>query len=88
MYSDAIVGRHISLAVGSAGVTVITMLLHTKSPFFTLMGMFQILLSFPLAYFARCHVYLLCLLLCFIIIVMCMFFVYLFAIMITKHPIS
>ena len=51
MYSDAIVGRDISLAVGSAGVTVITMLLHTKSPFFTLMGMFQILLSFPLAYF-------------------------------------
>jgi len=33
MYSDAIVGRDISLAVGIAGVTVITMLLHTKSPF-------------------------------------------------------
>ena len=40
-----------ALAVGSAGVTMIAMLIHTKSPFLTLMGLFQILLSFPLAYF-------------------------------------
>ena len=51
LYSDAIVGRDMALAVGSAGVTVIAMLVHTKSPFLTLMGLFQIILSFPLAYF-------------------------------------
>jgi len=50
-YSDAIVGRDMALAVGSAGVTIVAMVLHTQSPFLTLMGLFQILLSFPLAYF-------------------------------------
>mmetsp|Transcript_3888 Transcript_3888/g.8675 ORF Transcript_3888/g.8675 Transcript_3888/m.8675 type:complete len:1195 (+) Transcript_3888:233-3817(+) len=50
-YSDSIVGRDMSLAVGSAGVTVVAMIIHTKSPFLTLMGLFQIILSFPLAYF-------------------------------------
>ena len=44
-------GRDMTLAVGSAGVTIIAMLIHTKSPFLTLMGLLQILLSFPLAYF-------------------------------------
>lgn len=51
IYSDSIVGRDMSLAVGSAGVTFIAMMIHTKSPFLTLMGLLQILLSFPLAYF-------------------------------------
>eukprot|EP00580_Thalassiosira_gravida_P014932 CAMPEP_0201661984 /NCGR_PEP_ID=MMETSP0494-20130426/4208_1 /ASSEMBLY_ACC=CAM_ASM_000839 /TAXON_ID=420259 /ORGANISM="Thalassiosira gravida, Strain GMp14c1" /LENGTH=1144 /DNA_ID=CAMNT_0048140245 /DNA_START=29 /DNA_END=3463 /DNA_ORIENTATION=+ len=51
IYSDAIVGRDMVLAVGSAGVTIIAMVIHTQSPFLTLMGLFQILLSFPLAYF-------------------------------------
>ncbi|KAL7467681.1 hypothetical protein ACHAXS_007918 [Conticribra weissflogii] len=50
-YSDSIVGRDMILAVGSAGVTVIAMIIHTKSPFLTLMGLLQIILSFPLAYF-------------------------------------
>ena len=50
-YSDSIVGRDMALAVGSAGVTIIAMMIHTKSPWLTLMGLFQILLSFPLAYF-------------------------------------
>jgi len=51
IYADAIVGRDMSLAVGSAGVTIVAMVVHTQSPFLTLMGLFQILLSFPLAYF-------------------------------------
>lgn len=50
-YSEAIAGRDMTLAVGSALVTVVAMLVHTRSPFLTLMGLFQILLSFPLAYF-------------------------------------
>jgi len=50
-YSDAIVGRDMTLAIGSAGVTALAMLVHTKSPFLTMMGLFQIILSFPLAYF-------------------------------------
>jgi len=50
-YSDSIVGRDMALAVGSAGVTIFAMMIHTKSPWLTLMGLFQILLSFPLAYF-------------------------------------
>lgn len=56
-YQDAIIGRDMALAVGSAGVTVIAMLIHTKSPFLTLMGLFQILLSFPLAYFVYYFVF-------------------------------
>ena len=32
-------------------MTVVAMVVHTKSPFLTLMGLFQIVLSFPLAYF-------------------------------------
>ena len=51
MYADAIVGRDMSLAMGSVGVTVIAMLLQRRVLFLTLMGLFQILLSFPLAYF-------------------------------------
>ncbi|KAL7542061.1 hypothetical protein ACHAWF_007089 [Thalassiosira exigua] len=53
LYADAIVGRDMTLAVGSAGVTVFAMLLHTRSPFLTFifMGLLQILLSFPLSYF-------------------------------------
>jgi len=47
-YSDAIVGRDMLLAIGSAGVTALAMLVHTKSPFLTMMGLFQIILSFPL----------------------------------------
>ena len=47
-YSDSIVGRDMALAVGSAGVTIIAMVVHTKIPWLTLMGLFQILLSFPL----------------------------------------
>ena len=47
-YSDAIVGRDMTLAIGSAGVTALAMLVHTKSAFLTMMGLFQIILSFPL----------------------------------------
>mmetsp|Transcript_19254 Transcript_19254/g.39804 ORF Transcript_19254/g.39804 Transcript_19254/m.39804 type:complete len:1128 (-) Transcript_19254:503-3886(-) len=40
-----------SLAVGSAFMTCIAMMFHTKSPFLTVVGLAQIVLSFPLAFF-------------------------------------
>ena len=51
LYTDGILGKDMTLAVGSAGVTVVAMVVHTRSPFLTLLGLCQILLSFPLAYF-------------------------------------
>ena len=39
------------LAVGSAGITLIAMVVHTRSPFLALVGLLQIVLSFPVAYF-------------------------------------
>lgn len=41
----------IVLAIGSGIVTSIAILIHTRSPFLTVVGLAQILLSFPLAYF-------------------------------------
>ena len=40
-----------ALAVGSAGITLVAMVIHTRSPFLALVGLLQIVLSFPLAYF-------------------------------------
>mmetsp|Transcript_7523 Transcript_7523/g.15390 ORF Transcript_7523/g.15390 Transcript_7523/m.15390 type:complete len:1133 (-) Transcript_7523:134-3532(-) len=40
-----------SLAVGSAFMTCIAMMLHTRSPFITVVGLAQIVISFPLAFF-------------------------------------
>jgi hypothetical protein len=40
-----------SLAIGSAVVTTIAMVVHTRSPFLSLIGLLQIVLSFPLAFF-------------------------------------
>lgn len=47
-YSDSIVGKDMALAAGSAVVTTIAMMIHTKSPWLTLIGLIQILFSFPL----------------------------------------
>lgn len=40
-----------ALAVGSAGITLLAMVIHTRSPFLALVGLLQIVLAFPLAYF-------------------------------------
>ncbi|KAL7561599.1 hypothetical protein ACA910_004188 [Epithemia clementina (nom. ined.)] len=40
-----------SLAVGSAFVTVLAMVVHTRSPFLSIVGLAQIVLSFPLSFF-------------------------------------
>jgi hypothetical protein len=39
------------LAMASAGITTLAILVHTRSPWLTIMGLIQIILSFPLAYF-------------------------------------
>lgn len=50
-FSDAAVGRDMALACGSAVITSFAILLHTRSPFLTGIGLFQIVLSFPLSFF-------------------------------------
>ena len=47
---DALVGD-MSLALGSAFVTGMAILVHTRSPWLTVIGLGQIIFSFPLAYF-------------------------------------
>jgi hypothetical protein len=51
LFTDAAVGRDMVLACGSAFVTTLAMIVHTRSPFITVIGLLQIILSFPLAYF-------------------------------------
>jgi hypothetical protein len=41
----------LSMAIGSAIITTIAMLVHTRSPWLTIAGLLQVILSFPLAYF-------------------------------------
>jgi hypothetical protein len=48
---DESLTRDMSMAIGSALVTTIAMLIHTRSPWLMLAGLFQVILSFPLAYF-------------------------------------
>mmetsp|Transcript_18251 Transcript_18251/g.25715 ORF Transcript_18251/g.25715 Transcript_18251/m.25715 type:complete len:1096 (-) Transcript_18251:96-3383(-) len=48
---DASLNRDMSMAMGSAVITSTAILIHTRSPFLTFVGLFQIILSFPLAYF-------------------------------------
>lgn len=50
IYLDHALGRDMVLASGSAIITVLAILIHTRSPFLSLIGLSQILLSFPLAY--------------------------------------
>ena len=50
-FADAAVGQDMILAMGSAFITSVAILLHTRSPWLTLIGLTQIILSFPLAYF-------------------------------------
>jgi hypothetical protein len=51
LYYDELLGRDMTLAICSAVVVVIAMIVHTRSPWITLWGFFQIVLSFPLSYF-------------------------------------
>jgi len=46
------IGSDLALAAGSAIITAIAILIHTRSLMITLVGLLQICLSFPLAYFA------------------------------------
>lgn len=48
---DAQVLTDMALAVGSAVITTIAMVIHTRSPFLAVVGLLQIILSFPVAFF-------------------------------------
>ena len=49
--TDAQVLIDMALAVGSALITYLAMIIHTRSPFLASIGLLQIVLSFPLAFF-------------------------------------
>ena len=51
IHLDASVSRDMSLATGSAFIVALAIVVHTKSLFLTLVGLLQIILSFPLAFF-------------------------------------
>ncbi|CAB9499985.1 dispatched homolog 1 [Seminavis robusta] len=52
IFADGAVESDMLLATGSAFITAVAILVHTRSPFLTLVGLVQIILSFPLAFFA------------------------------------
>merc|ERR1712003_547472 len=49
--SDSLVGSDMTLALGSAVVISVAIMVHTQSPLITGLGLLQIVLSFPMAYF-------------------------------------
>ena len=51
LYLNQALTRDMSMAMGSAIVVAFAIMLHTRSPFITLVGLAQIILSFPLSYF-------------------------------------
>ena len=51
IYLDEVLSQDMALALGSALIVAIAVLIHTRSPFLTGIGLLQIILSFPLAYF-------------------------------------
>jgi hypothetical protein len=51
IFTDSVVGRDMALACASAFITAVAILVHTKSPFITGIGLLQIILSFPLSFF-------------------------------------
>jgi hypothetical protein len=51
IYLDSMLGRDMSLALGSAFVVAIAIIVHTRSPLITGVGLLQIILSFPLSFF-------------------------------------
>jgi len=48
---ESLLSSDMTLALGSAGVIAVAIMLHTQSPLITGLGLLQIILSFPLAYF-------------------------------------
>jgi len=55
--TDIAVQSDMILAMGSGVITSVAILLHTKSPWITLVGLFQIILSFPTSYFLYTFVF-------------------------------
>jgi len=55
--TDIAVQSDMILAMGSGAITSVAILLHTKSPWITLVGLFQIILSFPTSYFLYTFVF-------------------------------
>jgi hypothetical protein len=51
IFTDSSVGRDMALAMGSAVITTLAMIVHTRSLFITFIGLSQVILSFPLSYF-------------------------------------
>jgi hypothetical protein len=51
LYTEEALVRDMALAMGSALIVALAIVVHTKSPFITLIGLLQIIFSFPLAYF-------------------------------------
>lgn len=51
IFTDSSVGRDMALAMGSAAITTLAMVVHTRSLFITFIGLIQVILSFPLSYF-------------------------------------
>ena len=50
LYANDVLPQDMILAVGSAIITAVAVLIHTRSPFLTFIGLIQILLSFPMAF--------------------------------------
>jgi hypothetical protein len=48
---DDSLANDMMLALGSAVITVVAILVHTRSPFLSVVGLLQIILSFPLSFF-------------------------------------
>lgn len=57
LYLEEILPKDLGLAIGSVIATAICILIHTRSPFLTLMGLAQIVLAFPLSYFVYYFVF-------------------------------
>jgi hypothetical protein len=51
IYTEDSLSRDMALAMGSAAVVALALVIHTRSPFLTVIGLTQIILSFPLSYF-------------------------------------
>jgi hypothetical protein len=49
-YMDSSLNSDMALAMGSALVVAVAILFHSRSPFLTIIGLVQIILSFPLSY--------------------------------------
>jgi len=50
--TDSLLGNDMTLAIGSSIVIMIAIMIHTQSPLITGLGLLQIILSFPMAFFA------------------------------------